>query len=121
MKTPVRKIWTAALRSGYFPQTRLQLRSEQGYCCLGVLTELAEKDGIVVEFYDADANEYVYVSTDDGERARYTPPQAVLDWADIHVLPDVDVLTTLNDDKGKTFSEIADYIDATYGDDDASN
>lgn len=32
--------WLESLRSGEFPQGRLQLKSESGYCCLGVLKEV---------------------------------------------------------------------------------
>lgn len=39
------KLWVKALRSGKYKQTKKVLRNRQGFCCLGVLCDLAEKDG----------------------------------------------------------------------------
>ena len=39
------KRWVAALRSGEYKQTQGQLWSGDGFCCLGVLCDLAAKDG----------------------------------------------------------------------------
>lgn len=36
--------WTAALRSGNYPQTKHVLRNTQGFCCLGVLADLIDPD-----------------------------------------------------------------------------
>ena len=33
--------WTTALRSGQYIQTKFSLRSDEGYCCLGVYCDLA--------------------------------------------------------------------------------
>lgn len=41
MKKAVADRWVAALRSGIFKQgTKAELKSEKGYCCLGVLCEI---------------------------------------------------------------------------------
>lgn len=40
------KLWTAALRSGEYRQTRERLRNDAGgFCCLGVLCDLNAKSG----------------------------------------------------------------------------
>lgn len=36
-------LWLEALRSGRYQQTRGQLRSSSGYCCLGVLCDISHK------------------------------------------------------------------------------
>ena len=46
MNRDVQARWVAALRSGEYPQTTGCLRDADGYCCLGVLTDLAVKDGV---------------------------------------------------------------------------
>lgn len=47
----VRQLWVKALRSGEYKQGRTRLRTKDGkYCCLGVLTDLAVKNGVIPEF-----------------------------------------------------------------------
>lgn len=41
----VYNLWIAALRSGKYKQTKAALRDSKGFCCLGVLCDLAAKDG----------------------------------------------------------------------------
>lgn len=43
-----RKLWTAALRSGEYQQIKRQLRSPNGFCCLGVACDVAVKNGLSV-------------------------------------------------------------------------
>jgi hypothetical protein len=40
-----KKVWVDALLSGKYPQGQNLLRSEQGYCCLGVACDLFDKKG----------------------------------------------------------------------------
>jgi hypothetical protein len=44
MNQEVKQKWVAALRSGEFQQTKEVLKNTQGYCCLGVLTELYRRE-----------------------------------------------------------------------------
>ena len=62
--------WIAALRSGEYPQTRRTLHNGDGYCCLGVLCEVAG-----LERQKISAGRYGYVDTD-GLEIRYAelPP-----------------------------------------------
>jgi hypothetical protein len=36
----VSRAWCEALRSGKYPQTQKRLRTEEGFCCLGVLADI---------------------------------------------------------------------------------
>jgi hypothetical protein len=117
--------WIDALRSGEYHQGRAVLArfttSEQDgaipirYCCLGVLCELAVQDRII----DPAAH------SEDSKSLRYDGQGAVVStavqaWAGITEDgefvddPYLDIrqaLTSLNDDEGYTFSEIADEIE----------
>lgn len=44
MNEDIKQRWVAALRSGEYSQTREVLKDSCGYCCLGVLTDLWEKE-----------------------------------------------------------------------------
>lgn len=47
LKPAIKERWTAALRSGRYPQGRLNLRNaDDTWCCYGVLCDLAIEDGI---------------------------------------------------------------------------
>ncbi|UQD69243.1 hypothetical protein JEY40_24825 [Bradyrhizobium japonicum] len=78
--------WVEALRSGEYKQIPMELHDrEGGYCCLGVLCTVAQID-----------------MDDTG------PAYRVLERITGGYAP----LVTLNDDKGKSFAEIADWIEA---------
>jgi hypothetical protein len=83
--------WVAALRSGRFRQARMKLRSEDGFCCLGVLCVVA---GLPI--------------TEDGQNVVGVPDSYDPIWN----LTGRDGwgLTSLNDG-GLSFAEIADYIE----------
>ncbi len=94
----LQKRWLAALRSGKYKQGRLRLRSGDNFCCLGVLCD-------------------VYDPKEWGEYGTY-------DYA--HNMPPLDVLIKCcltpsfahalaeANDKGKSFSEIADMIEERF-------
>lgn len=47
MKKEVMELWVKALRSGEYKQAKGVLQNDRGgYCCLGVLCDVAEKEGI---------------------------------------------------------------------------
>lgn len=85
-----------ALRSGEFRQGREYLNNSRGMCCLGVMCEIAHRQGVPVRrAVRFDPKTVAY----DGS-AHY-PPAVVLDWAgldstpmsDVHVRLDADVET----------------------------
>lgn len=115
MNPEIKALWLAALRGGKYKQARGALRKSNGFCCLGVLCDLA---------VNADLGHWAYdISFTDKENHRTVEylPHSISDWAN---LPESDpqingrYLSFLNDgqkDKGirpHTFAEIADLIEA---------
>lgn len=87
--------WVAALRSGDYKQGTHYLiqKNEIGeleYCCLGVLGEVAEDS--------------LDDLRDEGEILK-------VPWFEHHIGLSQTTLTGMNDTDGKTFTEIADYIE----------
>lgn len=132
LKPEVKAKWLAALRSGEYQQGVSQLRYEdpdkvQRFCCLGVLCDLAVKQGVIEapELRPGVGSVYVY----DG--ATTLPSSAVTAWAyevspgnhdewmvieerkgvDGDEYPVFSGLTELNDEQNRTFVEIADVIE----------
>ncbi|MFE7797018.1 hypothetical protein [Nocardia sp. NPDC057440] len=120
MNPDIKEKWVTALRSGEFKQGRAMLRSKNDqYCCLGVLSELAAKEGVVSRALDI--NEYGYRY---GSNSWSTLPSAVASWAglpwsdDIGMLPEKAAeryghpcLAELNDSGHYSFPVIADVIE----------
>jgi len=112
MNPEIRAQWCAALRSGEYQQGEGQLRSGVGYCCLGVLSELAVKAGATSPaVYDQDHEWWTYDGRND-----YLP-DSVLEWSGLHdTNPEVQFrgertwLAEIND-RPCSFEEIADLID----------
>jgi hypothetical protein len=109
MNPEIRARWTAKLRSGTIPQAQKALYDGHGYCCLGVLCELAREDNIVTLEGD-DSGPWFY----GGEDAFL--PEAVWEWAGLScgnpAVPGDDdhTLAELNDNNW-AFAQIADAID----------
>lgn len=97
--------WISALNSGDYKQGSVYLNGPNGYCCLGVLCDLAAKDGVGV-WEDAPRTEVkFFLGTD------WTIPRQVDQWASISNNEMVGNLMRLNDN-GATFTEIAKVIEA---------
>lgn len=113
MKKEIADKWVAALRSGEYVQGKDHLSINDAYCCLGVLCELAIKDGIRInkEMLNGVMSYNNFVNV---------PPYQVREWAEINYINNssfpesFDRLTTMNDVENKTFAEIADYIEQNY-------
>jgi hypothetical protein len=117
LKKAVKKKWVEALRSGKYQQTSARLASPTGYCCLGVLCEVAIESGLDINVEE----NHGYKRYDN---LSVTLPTSVSDWAflksdpapgDAKVRTKVgceDWLSTLND-RGVSFNEIADLIEAS--------
>lgn len=131
MNPDVKAQWLAALRSGDYKQVTGALKrefrrheydgvTEVGYCCLGVLCEVAVKNDVIEPSVPQEG--YTAYWTYDG--ANETLPDGVREWAGLaDISPSVpspygdggtriQELAYLNDDQGKTFAEIADLIEA---------
>lgn len=143
MNGKVKTAWTTALRSGDYRQISNKLSSRHsdphnfGFCCLGVLCELAVDEG-KTQVRGIEGAETQYGDYDSSNwPAGYVPrwasgslPPSVQQWSGLgspnpmlayYDPSDVSCdeegivrcsLSDLNDREGKTFSEIADIIDA---------
>lgn len=111
--------WVAALRSGQFQQTDSTLKDRDGYCCLGVLCHVLSdvvsaaattyrEDGVEIEIgYDREtADEWGF--TDEIETTELPPPVLAALKLELDEQSDLIVMN----DAGKSFAEIADYIEA---------
>lgn len=141
MYPAIKQLWITALRSDEYPQGTGKLQGDGKYCCLGVLTDLACKAGIVSEAdgsYDDDENSVGYVSRgpfNQGDLFEYFAlPHEVSRWAglpdnepecklpiEIQTKVGSDVsgathytLVSLNDRALYTFDQIADVIEAQF-------
>lgn len=108
LKPEIKRRWVEALRSGEYSQGQNELRpSLDSYCCLGVLCDLYAKDKAIPWMTNKSK-----VFTMEGLSGHL--PLAVVDWASarqLSDLPNVAVVLVDMNDGGKTFSEIADYIE----------
>lgn len=118
MNPEVKEAWIQALRSGDYVQGQYHLRQqvpgddqeEDRYCCLGVLCDLALKEGVLKPqdvFISAHfTGSYVYGGTTS------FPPPKVRQWAGIAPgNDDIGKLSDMNDSYMKSFDDISDYIE----------
>jgi hypothetical protein len=125
MNPEVKAKWLEALRSGEYKQTRHTLRScTDGFCCLGVLSDIYRKEvgGSWQLGHDGDDTVYSIVNKNQDDCATVELPDCIKHWAEVdacnpqvHLKKEDDSfgfvsLATLNDE-GKTFNEIADLIE----------
>ena len=97
-RAEVYRIWIEALRSGKYRQAQYKLKSDEGYCCLGVLCDLARNDG------GPEWSEGLYRRLD-GQLPHQMARFMGLTQGDQNRLAD------LNDKSRATFAQIADYIE----------
>ena len=113
MKKEIAEKWVAALRSGDYKQhtSFLANAARTEHCCLGVLCELAVKDGVEMEVLYEDTRTYTRF---DGEGSHL--PDCVQDWADTYGVSPVTARCSLDrlahmNDCGTPFEDIADVIE----------
>jgi hypothetical protein len=102
--TEPQKAWLEALSSGKFQQTKGSLKhhNTNSFCCLGVACEISNM-GV---FH---ASGYYYLIGSDGIHGRSLLPEKIEKRLG---LLNYKYLAGLNDTQGKTFDEIADYIES---------
>lgn len=118
MNPDVKAKWLEALRSGEYKQAEGVLRTrDDGYCCLGVLCQIASDEGVVPQPEQLPhAGNYHWTGSNGVTGYMYLIP-AVMEWAGIDshtgVIETGDnylSLSQMNDD-GATFEAIADVIE----------
>jgi len=116
MKKEIKDRWVTALRSGEYQQTKEFLATCDGFCCLGVLCDLYinEHDHPSSTRYRIWKNECEFRDTLLGVHENMVLPKEVREWSGLSssdgAINNVECLTQMND-RGMTFSEIADVID----------
>lgn len=114
MKSDVKKLWLEALRSGEYEQGRSALaNTNDEYCCLGVLCQLAVNNGVPIKVKKVQSGLGPVKSYDD---AKYLLPQSVQEWAGLESSNPVvqgDIGTNLADmnDRRYSFDAIARVIE----------
>jgi hypothetical protein len=119
--TPESKaLWLEALRSGDYEQTtgmlhRLGGEDFEGWCCLGVLCDIApniDREEVLRGSDEVDGPH------EDFDGCSTSPSRKVWQWAvgstDItlsEMFEQANALISMNDDQCKSFSEIADWIE----------
>lgn len=105
MDAQLKQKWVEALRSGEYPQCQGMLHSKDGgYCCLGVAATVA---GYKI----------------DRHRDEVVRPNGSIDESSYGALEDFGLLSSVRgpliemNDRGKSFAEIADYIEANISSD----
>jgi len=109
MNPQIKQKWVSALRSGEYQQGQCYLRTDNGFCCLGVLCDLYAKENNVE--WNLVNNGHTYEFQD---KESYLP-SSVRKWAGVegcnpHINDGESNLSVLND-SGSTFNEIADLIE----------
>ena len=113
MNSKIKKSWVNALRSGNYAQSMGNLRNANGYCCLGVLCDIYSKENNIDWTFQGSYGEENVQAMDywDFEEEDKFPPQSVKKWSELND----NVIGDLADgnDKGYSFNQIADIIEAT--------
>lgn len=106
------KAWVAALRSGEYSQGKHALRTDEGFCCLGVACDIS---GL------GEWNErlgFEWEQDGEGYEEQSLLPNHVMEWLGLTshdgTINDMTTLASKND-KGWTFAEIADVIEENAG------
>jgi hypothetical protein len=132
MNTEIKQKWIDALRSGDYQQGTGRLRSNDGFCCLGVLCDLYAQEHFNQGWVFKEENEENPLPQDywyfDGESELL--PSSVRQWAGLYssspvIKVEVEdepededwdkmiAIAELNDN-GSTFNQIADLIEAQF-------
>jgi hypothetical protein len=117
MNTQIKQQWIEALKSKEYQQTTTYLRTEQGYCCLGVLCDLYAKEHDDVEWDESNGDDYGFL-----DEIQILPIK-VMQWAGLsntdphYVVADEEtgernIYLSMVNDEGSSFEEIAQLIEA---------
>ena len=116
MDSKVKQQWIEALRSKNYQQTTNYLRTQQGYCCLGVLCDLYAKEHNGVGWDVAGDVDYEFLDE------IQTMPEEVKIWAGLYtrdpyffkVDEERNIYLAEINDEGASFEEIAQLIEEKF-------
>lgn len=114
MNQEVKKLWIEALRSGEYKQATGQLRCDDGFCCLGVLSDLYKKDHSDCDWGGGSYSYFVIYREIGATSSSTNLVDEVVRWAELDSAdPQYECGETLSDlnDMGASFNEIADVIE----------
>lgn len=119
MNPEVKTKWLEALRGGEYKQARGVLRTaEDGYCCLGVLSQIASDEGVMPQPEKSQYGEsYAWVNKDGMTTNNMYLPKDVMAWSGLDSSSgeinngNCNCNLAKMNDKGHTFDEIADIIE----------
>ena len=83
MKQKIARIWVDALRSGEYKQVGGRLKTLEGYCCLGVLCDLAVDRGIIPAPI-LNVNSGLNLSVFTFGKQKLFLPSEVMEWAGVN-------------------------------------
>lgn len=107
MNPEVKTKWVTALRSGKYMQTRRKLKDATGYCCLGVLCVISNKE----TGFGLRENQLQIGTENIGNTIRMWADLPLNQGAYVTIDAETDTLSAHND-QGRTFLQIADAIEA---------
>ncbi len=121
MNPEVKKQWLEALRSGNYQQCQERLctnstpeNEQRSYCCLGVLCDIAAKQGIGKWGTPHDGAYSVHFLDTHEDHSLSYPPTEVSRWAGLEnndPMIDDECLSSYNDKHSYSFKQIADLIE----------
>lgn len=108
MNADIKELWIKALKSGDYHQDTGALRTNNGFCCLGVLCDLHRQTNKKKFGWKKDFQLGWFFYNGEGEIL----PQDVIEWAGLKSGDPVCNNTALShyNDSGTSFSDIADII-----------
>lgn len=115
MKPEIKQKWIAALESDEYKQTKRYLKTEEGFCCLGVLTDLYLQEMGDNWKPENDDGNVCYSFSD----CAHDLPEDVVEWAGLAntdpTVEDNGVATELSflNDVGADFQEISKLIESS--------
>jgi hypothetical protein len=109
MNPQIKQKWLNALRSGDYQQGQRYLRTNSGFCCLGVLCDLYGKENNV-EWELLDVSTHYEFQGFESYLPSSVRKWANLEYCNPHVNNGESTLVRLND-TGFTFEQIADVIE----------
>lgn len=123
MDIQVKDKWIEALRSGEYIQGKNKLHSQYGFCCLGVLCDIAEKEGLIAKVsYDSvgsDGGDFQYFLYGENTDEDFLPTE-VREWSGLEdTNPTVleagsEIRLSQLNDNGESFEYIANLIEEQH-------